>query len=81
MYLTYLNAARGCFITWTVNFIMLSYHSFSEASADRPAASANFGLARSISLYQRALSVPRRACKAKRKCSPTVCPSSRELRL
>jgi hypothetical protein len=57
MYLTCLNPARGSFRTWIVSFIMLSFHSFSEASSDRPATSASFGLARSISRCQSALPV------------------------
>jgi hypothetical protein len=81
MYLIFLNPARGSLNTWMVSFIILSYHRFSETSKDRPADSANFGLARSISLCLSALPVPRRACKAKRKCLPTVFPSSREMRL
>jgi hypothetical protein len=81
MYLTFLNTARGSFNTWMLSFIILSYHSFSEAYCDSPSDSADFGVARSISLCQSALSVPRKACKAKQKCPPTVCPSSRELRL
>jgi hypothetical protein len=81
MYLTCLHPPRGSFRMCIVSFIMLSYHRFSEASSERPTASANFGLARSIYLCQSALSVRRRACKAKRKCPPTVFLSSRELRI
>jgi hypothetical protein len=81
MYLLCLIPESGSFNTWLVSFIILSYQSFSDTSNDRPAYRATFGLARSISLCHSALSVPPRACKTKRKCSPTVCPSSRELML
>jgi hypothetical protein len=81
MYMSCLNRVRVSFRTWIVNFTILLYHIFSAFSTDRPAASANFGLARSISRCQSALSVPRRACNAKLKCAPAVCPSIREFRL
>jgi hypothetical protein len=54
------------FNTYMVSFMMESYHSFSPALLDILAAAASFGLARSNSHCQRVLSVPRRACRAKR---------------
>jgi hypothetical protein len=62
-----------------VNFIILLYQRFSAASFESPADSANFGLVRSSPLCKSAFSVTHKACRAKRKCSPTDCPSNREL--